>query len=54
MRAPEWQKVQEDIDRRTDRGGWLYLVTEKGDRPMSIINQMMVFVPKPAKGGKDE
>lgn len=49
MRAPEWQKVQEDIDRRTDRGGWLYLVTEKGDRP-----QMMVFVPKPAKGGKDE
>ena len=48
-----WQRVQDDRDRKTDRlevpGGWLYLVTEKGEIGLTILNQMLAFVPRASR-----
>ena len=52
MPEPRWEEVQNDKDRSTTRlqvpGGWLYCVIEKGDMG-GIMNQFVVFVPKPPK-----
>ena len=49
MKAQVWQRVQSDRDRETERlavpGGWLYVVTEKGEFG-GILKQHLVFVPK--------